>query len=306
MQNQNQNHKPHQNNAHQPVLLEPLLELLDPQPGERYLDLTAGYGGHAAAIAERIGDSGSLTLVDRDAQAVEALERSFSSQAEVIHSDFASALDNLVGAYDLVLADIGVSSPQLDSPNRGFSFKSSAPLDMRMDETQEMTAADIVNTFSQKRLADLIYMYGQERQSRQIAKAIVDSRPHSDTKSLATVIARAYKGKSRIHPATRTFQAIRIAVNDELNQLEQALPRIETILATGGRMAVISFHSLEDRIVKNYIRESRYLDPLNKKVVQGKFEDVSNPRARSAKLRAALKIQTAVPGALKQGQTGQK
>ncbi|MEX0748489.1 MAG: 16S rRNA (cytosine(1402)-N(4))-methyltransferase RsmH [Candidatus Saccharimonadales bacterium] len=286
MQNKNQNH---QSNFHEPVLLQAVLDLLVPRPGERYLDITAGYGGHASAIASAIGSTGEMTLVDRDPQAIAQLEQAFGSRARIIKDDYAGALAQLSGPYDVILADLGVSSPQLDNSNRGFSFKVSAPLDMRMDSTADFTAEQIVNHFTERDLADLIYQFGEERQSRPIARAIVQARPLSDTKQLAQIVARAYRGKSRIHPATRTFQALRIAVNDELGQLARALPRIESLLAPGGRIGIISFHSLEDRLVKNFIRESQTLTPVNKKVVQGKNEDVSNPRARSAKLRVAIK-----------------
>lgn len=286
MQNQNKNQTPDQ---HEPVLLRAVLELLHPQAGDRYLDLTAGYGGHAGAIARAVGADDRLTLVDRDAQAVSRLGQRFERRARIFHSDYASVLSELDHEFDMILADLGVSSPQLDNTMRGFSFKAGGPLDMRMDPGSNQTAADIVNTYSERDLADLIYQYGEERQSRRIARAIVNRRPFTDTKQLADVIVRAYRGRSRIHPATRTFQALRIAVNDELGQLATALPRIESILAPGGRVAIISFHSLEDRIVKRFIRSSQALESLNKKVIQGRYEDVSNPRARSAKLRAAIK-----------------
>lgn len=279
-------------NFHQPVLLESVLKLLEPRAGERYLDLTAGYGGHAAIILDKVGREGHHLLIDRDEQAVEYLKNHISGNAEIIHGDFESVLEGIDEGFDIVLADLGVSSPQLDNINRGFSFQTEAPLDMRMDQSRGQAAADLVNTASEQDLADIIYRYGEERLSRRIARVIVDNRPIKDTKQLASLVTRAYKGKydsrSKVHPATRTFQALRIAVNDELGQLERSLPMIEKALNPGGRMAIISFHSLEDRIVKRFIADSS-LEPLNKKVVQGKDEDASNPRARSAKLRAAIK-----------------
>ncbi len=288
MQNKNQNQN--QSTYHEPVLLRAVAELLKPSVSERYLDLTAGYGGHAAYFLDQTGKEGRATLIDRDEFAVKALKDKFGSPAiDIIRSDYASALLELDGEFDMILADLGMSSPQLDNSNRGFSFKSDAPLDMRMDRTQDLRADTIINSYSQNDLADLIYHFGEERQSRPIARAIVAQRPIHSTLQLAEIIARAYRGRSRIHPATRTFQALRIAVNDELGQLKSALPRIEDILAPNGRVAIISFHSLEDRIVKQYFRESESLAPLNKKVIQGKIEDVSNPRARSAKLRVAIK-----------------
>ena len=261
-----------------------------PQAGERYIDLTAGYGGHAAAIMSRSGfDSGHI-LIDRDLSAISYLQEKFADNhnVKIVHSDFETALQTLDSGFDMVLADLGVSSPQLDNIDRGFSFNKEADLDMRMDQTQKVTAADFVNTLSERDLADLIYRYGEERQSRSIARNIVRRRPISTTKDLAETVASAYKGKSRIHPATRTFQALRIAVNDELGQIERSLPMIETILNPGGRMGIISFHSLEDRIVKHFIRQSS-LEPLHKSVVQEEYNQVSNPRARSAKLRVAIK-----------------
>ncbi|MEX0668392.1 MAG: 16S rRNA (cytosine(1402)-N(4))-methyltransferase RsmH [Candidatus Saccharimonadales bacterium] len=284
MQNKNTTN---QSIYHQPVLLHSVLELTRPQQGDTYLDLTAGYGGHAEKVIEAIGGEAQATLVDRDPYAIEFLQSKFGL-AKVIHSDFLSALDS-IESVDLVLVDLGVSSPQFDNANRGFSFKEEAPLDMRMDPGQSLTAAEIVNSYSKEDLADLIYAYGEEHRSRQIATAIIESRPITTTKHLADIVARSSRGKSRIHPATLTFQALRIAVNDELNQLKSALPQIEQVLNPGGRVAIISFHSLEDRIVKNYFRDSDYLEPINKKVVQGRVEDVSNPRARSAKLRVAVK-----------------
>lgn len=274
---------------HQPVLVEEVIDLLDPQPGERYMDLTAGYGGHARAILDRTGDKGPHMLVDRDAEAVEYLRSHFTAEGvSILHSDYETAVRRADGEYDLVLVDLGVSSPQLDNANRGFSFSADAPLDMRMDQTSGITAAELLNTLSERDIADTIWRYGEERQSRRIARAITGNRPIERTRQLADIVARAYKGKSRIHPAVRTFQALRIAVNDELGQLERSLPYIESVLRPGGRMAVISFHSLEDRIVKQFIGRSG-LEPRNKNVVKGRMSDVSNPRARSAKLRAAMK-----------------
>ena len=284
-------------NQHQPVLLDAVVSYLDPQPGDRYLDLTAGYGGHATAILARTGFSTGHVLIDRDLQAIDYLKQQFlnSEKLQIIHSDFETALQTFESKFDLVLADLGVSSPQLDNLDRGFSFNKEAELDMRMDRTQHKTATDFVNTLSERDLADLIYQYGEERQSRRIARAIVQQRPIHTTKELASVVARSYKGNSRIHPATRTFQALRIAVNDELGQLERSLPMIESILAPGGRVGIISFHSLEDRIVKQFIRQSS-LEPLHKSVVQEEYNQVSNPRARSAKLRAAIKNKKGHPG----------
>jgi 16S rRNA (cytosine1402-N4)-methyltransferase len=218
------------------------------------------------------------------------------------HSDYLSALQAINDSgkkFDMILADLGVSSPHLDDANRGFSFNLAGPLDMRMDRTQEKQAEHLVNSLGEKQLADILSKYGQEPKARQIAHAIISSRPVADTESLAAIIAKTVGWRARrakTHPATKSFQALRIAVNDELEQLEQALPIMSEILAPDGRMAVISFHSLEDRLVKQFLADkagSRYdseLTLLTKKpITAGHDEIVSNPRARSAKLRAAAK-----------------
>ncbi len=297
--------------THIPVLSKAVVNLLDPQSGERYFDGTAGYGGHAELIAERIGPRGRLILVDRDPQAITALTAKFGKRANVIATDYlaaAKALRHAGEQVDMVLLDLGVSSPQLDSSERGFSFRFDGPLDMRMDTSAAETAADLVNTLREGELADIIYRYGEERHSRRIAKAIVAARPITTTKQLADLVARTIGRRGEIHPATRTFQAIRIYLNDELGQLEAALPVLVELLKPGGRIAVISFHSLEDRIVKEFINQEirdcicppeqpvctcqhhATLQKLTKKVVSGATEDTSNPRARSAKLRAAVKL----------------
>ncbi len=279
------------NQSHRPVLLNAVMELLDPKPGERYMDLTAGYGGHARAVMEQTGYSADHVLVDRDAEAVTYLKtHSATEGVTVSHNDYETVLRELNDeeGFDLVLLDLGVSSPQLDNAERGFGFSNEGPLDMRMDQTRGITAAELLERLQERDIADILWRYGEERQSRAIAREIVRNRPIESTARLADIVARAYKGKSRIHPATRTFQALRIAVNDELGQLERSLPEVESVLRPDGRMAVISFHSLEDRIVKRFVTGSS-LEPLHTSVIQGKTNDVSNPRARSAKLRAAMK-----------------
>jgi 16S rRNA (cytosine1402-N4)-methyltransferase len=289
------------------------VEVLDPRRDEAYFDGTAGYGGHAAAILEKIGSGGRAILVDRDQKAVRFLRARFGSQVEILRRDFATAAEELADDGNLVniaLLDLGVSSPQLDEAERGFSFNLEAPLDMRMDNSQNLTAADVVNSYREQELADLLYAYGQEHRSRRIARAIVRSRPITTTKQLADVVTGSVGSTGKIHPATRTFQALRIEVNDELEQLKAALPQLERLLAPGGRLAVISFHSLEDRIVKEYIHtQSRdcicppnqptctcnhlaTLQKINRRVIKGSEYDAFNPRARSAKLRAAVKIKT--------------
>lgn len=287
---------------HYPVLLEETLAALDPKEGESYLDLTAGYGGHASRVLDRTLRKPHFTLVDRDQNAVTYLEQKFGPDAEIIHKDFLSATQELVAKgrqYDLILADLGVSSPHLDNASRGFSLKADGPLDMRMDETQSLTAADVVNNYDVAELVRILRVYGEEPRANKIARLIVEHRPITTTHELATIVARAWPGHSKVHPATRTFQAVRIAVNDELAQLARALPLWIDMLAPGGRIAIISFHSLEDRVVKQVLNEvsgNRYdaiLRLLSKQPVTASDNElVFNPRSRSAKLRAAVKIKT--------------
>lgn len=294
----------HQNknqNEHQPVLLQAVLDYLSPQTGESLLDLTAGYGGHAQAIFGRTGNYADSLLVDRDANAVQRLKQIFAQQSvDISQTDFLSASQALVDSgrsFKLILADLGVSSPHLKEAQRGFSVKQVGPLDMRMDNRQTLTAETIVNTYSVGQIANILRGYGEEPKAKAIAQAIVAERPLKTTDQLAAIAARSWPGHSRMHPATRSFQAIRIAVNDELGQLKQSLPLWVKLLAPGGRLAIISFHSLEDRIVKRALQAvsgDRYdaeLQLLTKKPVTAKpHEIVHNPRARSAKLRAAVKI----------------
>lgn len=281
-------------------MLDEVLNVLAPEQGDSLLDATAGYGGHSSAILQKTGDPEAAVLIDRDAQAVEALSQYSSLRgATVIHDDFAHAtkvLHEKSRSFDMILADFGVSSPHLDKASRGFSFNQDGPLDMRMDTSQILTAADVVNTSSLETLTDLIKTYGEESHARQIAKAVVDIRPISTTSELATVITRILPRKTKTHPATKTFQALRIIVNDELAQISFAVPRWVEMLKPGGRIAIISFHSLEDRIVKHVFREHGGNDYdadiriLTKKPTKAsKQEIVFNPRARSAKLRAAVK-----------------
>ena len=238
------------------------------------------------------------TLVDRDENAVASLRERFSNtQADIVHSDFVTASKQLLKdkrSYDLILADLGVSSPHLDIASRGFSIQKDGPLDMRMDQKQHKTAADIVNHASESELTHILKEYGEEPKAKRIAKLICEHRPIDSTAQLAEVVSKAWLGYSRVHPATRTFQAIRIAVNDELVQLSEALPLWHALLRPGGRLAVISFHSLEDAIVKQYFSEhggNRYdatLRILTKKpITASPHELVFNPRSRSARLRSA-------------------
>ena len=290
-----------QKQKHQPVLLRETLQYLQPKSGESYLDVTAGYGGHAKEIVKRTKAPEKTVLIDRDEQSVSVLTKHFA-KAQIIHDDFLSASGVLAGnnkRFDMILADLGVSSPQLDDADRGFSIKNSGPLDMRMDQGQDLTAKQILNTSSSNELTEIFSKYGEEPKARKIAEMVIHARPLKSTDQLAVIAAKVWPGHSRIHPATRVFQALRIAVNGELNQLEESLPTWFELLAPGGRLAVISFHSLEDRIVKQFFGEhssEHYggeLKVLTKKpIAADKNEIVFNPRARSAKLRAAAKIKT--------------
>ncbi|PDW04914.1 16S rRNA (cytosine(1402)-N(4))-methyltransferase RsmH [Candidatus Viridilinea mediisalina] len=299
---------------HVPVLLDAVLEALQPQPGGVYLDGTLGGGGHAQAILQAAQPAGRLLGLDADPAALVAAQARLLAAGlppesfRLHHAPFAQlahiAHQDGVQQVDGILLDLGVSSHQLDTPARGFSFTNDGPLDMRLDPTCGPTAADLVNDLEETVLADLIYRYGEERASRRIARQIVAQRrqaPLRTTAELAALVARALGrgGRERIHPATRTFQALRIAVNAELDQLEAALPQAVTLLRPGGRLAVISFHSLEDRIVKHYFRavsgyggSANPLPPqlriITKKPVEATAAEVAhNPRARSAKLRVA-------------------
>jgi len=294
-------HQEPKNHLHIPVLLEPTLEYLAPREGDSYLDLTGGYGGHASKVMELTKNPAGSVLVDRDSNAIAELKKRFEGQGTTIkQADFYTASRDLAeqgSKFDLILADLGVSSPHLNQADRGFSIAQDGPLDMRMDQTQSLTAERIVNTYREDKLAKLIKQYGEEPKSKQIASLIVNNRPFKTTHELAAVVSKAWPGYSKVHPATRTFQALRIAVNDELELLRLSLPIwIHDLLAPGGRIAVISFHSLEDRIVKqafNHAGGDRYdatLRILTKKPVTGSEDElVFNPRARSAKLRAAVK-----------------
>jgi len=286
---------------HVPVLLEKTLEYLAPKKGDSFLDLTAGYGGHASQILERTQNFSEAILVDRDSTAIESLGKLAERGAELIQKDFAAAAKMLVEkskTFDLILVDLGVSSPQLDYGHRGFSFTRDGPLDMRMDQRCTKTASDIVNNYTEAELARMIMLYGEEPRAyaQRIAGSIVRNRPFTTTKELADMIITAHRGRwQKTHPATRTFQALRIVTNDELVQIQETLPLLPSLLNKGGRVAIISFHSLEDRLVKHFLREqseSGYeaeLELLAKKPIAGATEDVHNPRSRSSKLRVAVK-----------------
>lgn len=284
---------------HTPVLLSEVLAGLNPSQNESYLDLTAGYGGHASRILDVTQNYKDSALIDRDEFAVEYLKEKFKGKGiTIINKDFYSAVLQLFECgktFDIILADFGVSSPQLDREERGFSFKNDGPLDMRMDRRQSLTADEIVNKWSERQLAQIFTDYGEEKPGRakMLAREIVHHRPIKSTKELADIIVGKSK-HSKVHPATRIFQAIRIVVNDELSEIEKTLPLLPKLLNKGGRVGIITFHSLEDRLVKEYFKEASSfgeeseLTVVNKKpIVAGNMELVINPRARSAKLRVA-------------------
>jgi 16S rRNA (cytosine1402-N4)-methyltransferase len=281
--------------GHRAVLLNEALSYLDPQPGMRFIDATFGAGGHTQALLDRTAPNGTVLALDLDEAALEAGReafRAYGSRLTFVKANFRDI--NEVSPrhgflnVDGILADIGVSSMMLDDPERGFSFMREGDLDMRMDRSQSLTAAEIVNTFSEKEIADILYLYGEERRSRPIARSIVRSRPLRSTFDLARAIQRVLGSPryGKIHPATRSFQGLRIAVNTELDNLRDFLAAAPGSLRPGGRLAVITFHSLEDRIVKNTFRTLPSGKVLTKKVVTATAEEIgSNPRARSAKLR---------------------
>lgn len=284
---------------HTPVLLSEVLAGLSPSKNESYLDLTAGYGGHASEILDVTQNYKDSTLIDRDEFAIEYLEEKFKGKGiTILNQDFYNAVLQLFECgktFDIILADFGVSSPQLDMKERGFSFKNDGPLDMRMDKRQSLTASDVVNKYSERELAEIFVNYGEEKPGRakMLARAIVHSRPINTTKELADIIV-GKSGYSKVHPATRIFQAIRIEVNDELAEIEKTLPLLPKLLNRGGRVGIITFHSLEDRLVKEYFKEASSfgeeskLQIITKKPITAESQElVINPRARSAKLRVA-------------------
>jgi len=290
---------------HQPVLLAEAMELLAVRPGGLYVDGTVGLGGHAAEILRRSAPDGRLVAFDKDPEAIghaRARLLEFGDRVRFEHADFREIPDRVAGeTLQGALLDLGVSSLQLDAAERGFSFNAEGPLDMRMDPTRGFTAAELVNRLPERELADLIYRWGEEHASRRIARAIVETRRRrhfTTTTELAAVVRRS-AGRSRrpgLDAATRTFQALRIHVNRELEGLGPALERIAGVLAPGGRLAVIAFHSLEDREVKQTFRTlaPRGFRILTKKpLVPGDEETARNPRARSAKLRAIERIEAA-------------
>ena len=303
---------------HTPVLRDEVLAGLAIRPGGRYCDGTFGRGGHTAAILGALGPAGRVVAIDRDPDAIRAGRRRFEGESRLtlVRGSFGPLEERVraagvEGELDGVLLDLGVSSPQLDVAERGFSFRHDGPLDMRMDPAQGMSAADFVNTADEAEIARVLWVHGEERQSRRIAKAIVARRAvqaFERTGDLADVIAKLLgRGDGKTHPATRSFQAIRIHVNAELDDLVAGLEAAERALKPGGRLAVISFHSLEDRITKQFINERAKAPPSNRRAVvevafTPRLRDVSgaikadeaelaaNPRARSAVLRVAEKL----------------
>lgn len=315
--------------SHTAVMADEALAWLNVQPGKTYVDATAGAGGHLSKIIDALAGSGRAIGVDRDSESLARLQEKFAVAANrsgriepyLVHANY-SEIRSVVSSLGLstvsggVLADLGVSSMQLDNAERGFSFVEDGPLDMRMDPTAHVTAEQLINKLSEKELADVIYRYGEERLSRPIARAIADARPLHTTLQLANVVSRVvrhyqrgHRSKDTSHPATRTFQAIRIAVNEELTNLETFLHEAIAVLEPGARLVVITFHSLEDRMVKQILRQSamacicpprqpictcdkkavmKILTP--KPVAPGEKEVLANPRSRSAKLRVGEKV----------------
>jgi 16S rRNA (cytosine1402-N4)-methyltransferase len=288
---------------HVPVLTQQVLEGLQVRVGGSYIDCTVGEGGHSKAILEAISPDGQLLGIDLDPQALESAEEhlhSYRDSTILVNDNFRNigriARDQRYYSVDGILFDLGLSSLQLEGEERGFSFRADDPLDMRFDPGQEVTAWEVVNQYSQGELTRIIGAYGEERKANRIAKEILENRPIDTSLHLAQVITRASRGPwGRIHPATRTFQAIRIEVNRELESLELALSQAVSLLERGGRLAVISYHSLEDRLVKGFFRqesrETKSIRLINKKIISPSREEVrTNHRSRSARMRVAERI----------------
>jgi 16S rRNA (cytosine1402-N4)-methyltransferase len=304
------------NERHVPVLLQDAIRYLNVRAGGTYADATLGFAGHAAAVARELGGKGRFIGFDRDPDALQLAEAKFTAlseelgeqmpQWELYGDEFSSMSRHIpAGSLDGLLADFGVSSMQLDQAHRGFSFQADGPLDMRMNPRRGMTAEQVVNQADEKVIADLIYEFGEERRSRRFARAIVRARPIKTTAQLAKVLSacapmmKSDRGRHQIHPATRIFQALRIYVNAELNEIEALLQAAPRLLKPGGRLVVISFHSLEDRLAKDALREGarqEIFEVLTRKpVTAGEEETDRNPRARSAKLRAAERTKKKLP-----------
>jgi 16S rRNA (cytosine1402-N4)-methyltransferase len=286
---------------HVPVLPDAVVRLLDPQPGQTWVDCTAGGGGHAKLIAERLGPTGRLLALDQDpTMLARAAARLAGLPVELVHANFdqlpAVLANRGLTEVDGVLADLGFASDQMDEANRGLSFRADGPLDMRLDPTAGRPAADLVNTLSEAGLADLFFELGEERHSRRVARKVVERRatkPFATTADLADVVRRCVPRSGGIDPATRVFQALRVAVNDELGALDRLLAALPAVVKPGGRAGVISFHSLEDRRVKQAFRTPGVWSPVTRKPVEADAEEQArNPRSRSAKLRVAAREPT--------------
>jgi 16S rRNA (cytosine1402-N4)-methyltransferase len=302
--------------GHIPVLYQDIILALNPKSRRRYVDGTLGAGGHAAGILKASSPDGEILGLDVDPQALEIARTNlseFGARATIIQASYTTLTEQLAKVgwtrIDGMLLDLGASSMQFDTPERGFSFQAAGELDMRFDPTNALTAAHLVNGLSESELANLIFRYGEEPRSRQIAKAILAARPISSTVQLAEIITSISPSRDRLHPATRTFMALRIAVNDELISIENVLPQAIQALTIGGRLAIISFHSLEDRLVKSFFRQESKdclcpprqpmctcghkasIRELNRRpITPTDNESTFNPRARSAKLRVVEKI----------------
>jgi 16S rRNA (cytosine1402-N4)-methyltransferase len=284
--------------VHASVLPVESLDLLAPLPGETWVDCTVGGGGHTRLLAERVGSTGRVLGLDQDPTMLELARGQLSPlPVELVHANFDQLAEVLasrgIAQVNGVFADLGFSSDQLAQAERGLSFREDGPLDMRLDPTSGATAADFVNTMSEVALADIFWEYGEERHSRRVAKRIVEQRtekPFSTTSELAEVVRRCVPRSGNIDPATRVFQALRIAVNDELGALDRLLAMLPKVVKPGGKAGIISFHSLEDRRVKHTFRTPGVWQPVNKKPVEATdAETARNPRARSAKLRVAIR-----------------
>jgi 16S rRNA (cytosine1402-N4)-methyltransferase len=288
---------------HCPVLLKEIVELLNPQPNDQIIDGTVGLGGHAKALLEKSGPNGRLLALDRDSRQIPLAQKNlaaFGDRVTFINDSYANlkrrAYDQGFDSPTAVLLDLGFSSVHVDDATRGFSFQTEGPLDMRYDPAGQLTAAEIINHWSESELAKIFLVYGEEKRARKIAAAIVEARKQKEfvtTLELAEFIETIIPRHGKIHPATKVFQALRIVVNDELGELEKALPEIVKILKPGGRLAIITFHSLEDSIVKKFFKklDKKQIKIINKHVIVPTQEERwVNPRSRSAKLRVVEKL----------------
>lgn len=281
---------------HEPVLMEEVIDGLNLSPGADAIDATLGLGGHTKAMLDITAPSGTVVGIERDARNLEAAKQNlqaYGQRVRFINDSFGNLADQNLRQVDAVLFDLGISSVHVDEPGRGFSFQKEGPLDMRFDQSQSLTAEEVVNSWSRDELQDLFRKYGEEPRAREIAKAILEARKKqriTSTVQLADIVSSVVKKHGKSHPATRVFQAVRMAVNGELGEIESGLPAAVDLLKPGGRIAVISFHSLEDRLVKHFLKRQEGITVITKKPMKPSFEETKrNPRARSAKLRIAEK-----------------